>query len=68
MFQAMRYKLRMFSVTIDGPASVTCDNQSVQKSVSIPTSQLGKNRNTICYHKVHESVAAGWILVGWVKS
>ena len=68
MCQAMRYKLRMFGVAIDGPTSVMCDNQSVQKNVSIPTSQLGKKHNAICYHKVRESVAAGWIRVGWVES
>ena len=54
--------LRMFGVTIDGPTSVMSDNQSVQKNVSIPTSQLGKKHNTIfCYHKVCENVAAGWV-------
>ncbi len=58
----------MFGVAIDGPTSVMCDNQSVQKNVSIPTSQLGKKHNAICYHKVRESVAAGWIRVGWVES
>ena len=63
MCQALRYKLRMFGVS-----SVMCDNQSVQKNVSIPTSQLGKKHNDICYHKVRESVAVGWLRVGCVKS
>ena len=26
---ALRYKLRIFGVAIDGPADVLCDNQSV---------------------------------------
>ena len=38
MCQAMRYKLQMFGVTVDGPTSVMCDNQSVQMNISIPTS------------------------------
>ena len=68
MCQAMRYKLRMFGVAIDGPASVMCDNKSVFTNATIPTSQLGKKHNAICYHKVRENVAAGVIRVGWVKS
>ena len=68
MCQAMRYKLRMFGVAIDGPASVMCDNKSVFTNATIPTSQLGKKHNAICYHKVRENVAAGVICVGWVKS
>ena len=68
MCQALRYKLRMFGVPIDGPTSVMCDNKSVQTNASIPTSQLGKKHNAICYHKVRECVAAGVIRVGWVQS
>ena len=52
MCQAMRYKLRMFGVTIDGPTSVMCDNQLVQKNVSIPTSQLGKINCYCCGSKI----------------
>ena len=37
-------------------------------NATIPTSQLGKKHNAICYHKVRENVAAGVIRVGWVKS
>ena len=68
MCQALRYKLRMFGVAIDGPTSVMCDNKSVQTNASVPTSQLGKKHNAICYHKVRENVAAGVIRVGWVSS
>ena len=68
MCQSLRYKLRMFGVPIDGPTSVFCDNQSVTKNVSIPSSQLNKKHNAICYHKVRESVASGWLRVGWIES
>ena len=68
MCQALRYKLRMFGVAIDGPTSVMCDNKSVQTNALVPTSQLGKKHNAICYHKVRENVAAGVIRVGWVNS
>ena len=33
---ALRYKLRMFGVTIEGPTNVFCDNESVYKNVSTP--------------------------------
>jgi hypothetical protein len=33
---AIRYKLRMFGVEVDGPANVFCDNCGVVKNVSIP--------------------------------
>ena len=70
MWQAMHYNVRMFGVAIDGPTSVMCDNQSAQKNIYIyiSTSRLSKKNNEICYHKLCESVTAGWICVGWVKS
>jgi hypothetical protein len=44
MNDALRYKLRMFGVEIDGPTNGFCDNESVVK-------------NSIAYHKVRECVA-----------
>ena len=61
--EALRYKLRMFGVPIDGPADIFCDNQSVVKATSTPESTLSKKHNAICYHKVRESAAAGTIRV-----
>jgi hypothetical protein len=49
--EALRYKLRMFGVHIDGPTNGFCDNNSVVTNVMYPESTL----NT--YHKVRESVA-----------
>ena len=40
MVKALRYKLRMFGVPVDGPASVFCDNEAVVKNTSIPESTL----------------------------
>ena len=68
MVQGLRYKLRMMGVPIDGPTSMYCDNESVTKNASVPESTLSKKHNSICYHKVRESVAAGWIQVGWIRS
>ena len=51
----------MFGIPIDGPADIFCDNQSVVKAASSPSSTLAKKHNAICYHKVRESAAAGTI-------
>ena len=62
--EALRYKLRMFGIPIEGPADIFCDNQSVVKAASTPESTLSKKHNAICYHKVREeSAAAGTIRV-----
>jgi Reverse transcriptase (RNA-dependent DNA polymerase) len=61
---ALRYKLRMFGVPIDGPANVFCDNRGVVKNVSIPESTLMKKHNAINYHAVREAAAAGILRVG----
>ena len=34
----------------------------------MPTSLLSKKHNAICYHKVRECVASGWLRVGWIDS
>ena len=58
MIVALRYKLHMFGVPIDGPANVFCDNQGVVKNMSLPHSTLSKKHNAINYHAVREAVAA----------
>ena len=64
MIVALRYKLRMFGVPIEGPANVFCDNRGVVKNCSVPESVLAKKHNSINYHAVREAVAAGIIRVG----
>ena len=61
---ALRYKLRMFGVPVDGPANVFCDNRGVVRNVSIPESTLMKKHNAINYHAVREAAAAGILRVG----
>jgi hypothetical protein len=63
--EALRYKLRMMGVPIDGPANVFCDNESVVKSSTRPESTLKKKHISICYHKVRESQAGGSTRVAW---
>lgn len=64
MIVALRIKLKMFGVPIEGPADVLCDNQGVVKNTSIPESTLNKKHNSINYHVIRESAAAGVLRVG----
>ena len=63
---ALRYKLRMFGIPIDGPADVFCDNQGVVKNMSLPESMLSKKHNAINYHAVrgdfigYQEIACHW--------
>ena len=67
MTEALRYKLRMFGVPIEGTTDVFCDNKSVVTNASVPTSILNKKHNSICYHRVREAQAAGTLRVGWIE-
>ena len=63
MIEALRYKLRMFGIPIDGPANVYCDNEAVYKNTVIPESTLKKKHHSIAYHRCREATAAGTIRV-----
>jgi hypothetical protein len=68
MTEALRYKLRMFGIPIDGPSNVFCDNKSVVTNSTVPTSLLSKKHNSIAYHRVCESVAANVIRIAKVHT
>ena len=68
MIEALRYKLRMFGIPIDGPANVFCDNKSVVTNSTIPDSTLKKKHNSIAYHRVREAVATGTLRIAKVLS
>jgi hypothetical protein len=57
MNDALRYKLRMMGVAIDGPTNCFCNNKSVVTNAVVPQSTLNKKHNFVAYHKVRESVA-----------
>ena len=61
---ALRYKLRMFGVPIEGPANKFCDNNGVVINASVPQSTLAKKHNAINYHAIREAVAAKILRVG----
>ena len=59
LIAALRYKLRMFGVPIDGSTDIFCDNEAVYKNASTPESQLSKKHHSILYHMSREAVASG---------
>lgn len=61
--EALRYKLRLMGVPIEGPTNCFCDNKSVVNNVTIPQSTLQKKHNMIAYHKVRESVASNTVRI-----
>ena len=59
LIEALRYKLRMFSVPIEGPTNIYCDNEAVCRKFSTTESTLKKKHHSIAYHRNCEDVAAG---------
>jgi len=68
MIEALRYKLRMFGIPIDGPANLFGDNKSVITNATVPTSTLKRKHNSIAYHHVREAVAAGVVQIAKVHT
>jgi hypothetical protein len=66
LIEALRYKLRMMGVPIDGATKIYCDNESVVKTTTRPESTLKKKHNAINYHRVREAQAAGHVKIAWV--
>ncbi len=64
MVVALRYKLRMFGVPIDGPANVFYDNNGVVKNTTMPESMLAKKHKAINYQAICEAVAVRILRVG----
>ena len=61
--KALRYKLRMFGVPIDGTTDIFCDNKSLTRNCSDPISTLKKKHHSIAYHRNREAVAAGTVRI-----
>ena len=66
LIEALRYKLRMMGVPIDGPTKIYSDSDSVVKATTRPESTLKKKHNAINYHRIREAQAAGHIKVAWI--
>ena len=59
LIAALRYKLRMFGVPIDGSTDIFCDNEAVYKNASTTEYQTRKKNHSILYHMSREAVASG---------
>jgi hypothetical protein len=63
--QALRYKLYMMGVPMDGACDVFCDNQSVCLTAQRPETRLNKKHNAINYNRIREAAAAEWVRVAF---
>ena len=70
MIEALRYKIRMFGVPLDGPTSIFGDNEVVVKSTTTPESTLKKKHVSVAWHHVREAQAGKpkWIQIGKVDT
>ena len=59
LIEALRYKLWMFGVSVDGATNIFCDNQALTWNCSDPTLTFKKKHHSIDYHRNREVVAAG---------
>ena len=57
--KVLRYKIRIMSILINGPAFVFCVNKLAVTSIYVPILTLLNNNLFICYHAVREEVAVG---------
>jgi hypothetical protein len=53
----LRFKLRMMEITVDEPAFVFGDNQSVLANTITPASTLKRESNAFAYHFIQEGCA-----------
>ena len=61
MIESLRYKLRMFGVSLSGPINIFMDNEAVYQNASMPESTLKKNYLSCVFHRCREAVAAGTV-------
>ena len=59
LIEALRYKLRMFGLTLEGPTNIYCGSEAVCRKFLTPESTLKKKHHSIAYHRNRETVAAG---------
>jgi hypothetical protein len=63
--EAMRYKLCMMGIPMEGPTNVFCDNESVFINSTHPELTLKKKHNAIAYHHTREAQAAQICRIAW---
>ena len=61
--ESLQYKLRMFSIPLEVPTNMVCDNGAFFKYSLIPDSTLKKKHTSICYRCCREAVASRTVRV-----
>jgi hypothetical protein len=64
---ALRYKLRMFGIPLNGPTSAFCDNEAVVKNAVYAESTLKHKHTSIAYHRCREAQAAKYVQIGYER-
>jgi hypothetical protein len=64
----LRFKLLMMGITVDKPAFVFGDNQSVLVNTTAPASTLKKKSNAIAYHFVREGCAGDELQTAYINT
>ena len=65
---AMRYCLRMLGVKLEESSIMVGDNMAIILNTTIPSSAIKKKHQACNYHKIRESIAAGFITYGHIPS
>src|SRR5687768_17785565 len=65
---SLRYCLYMLGVNLEPTSVLVGDNMAVVLNTTIPSSALKKKHQACNYHKVRESIAAGFIRYGHIRS
>src|SRR5687767_15529889 len=65
---SLRYSLYMLGVNLEPTSVLVGDNMAVVLNTTIPSSALKKKHQACNYHKVRESIAAGFIRYGHIRS
>ena len=65
---SLRYFLSMLGVNLEPCSLLVGDNMAVVLNTTIPSSSLKKKHQACNYHKVRESIAAGFIRYGHIRS
>src|SRR5687768_1044169 len=65
---SLRYSLCMLGVKLEPTSLLVGDNMAVVLNTTIPSSTLKKKHQACNYHKVRESIAAGFIEYAHIRS
>ena len=68
LIMEVRYQLQMLGVPLAEPATILGNNLSVVINTSVPSSQLKKKHQAICYYQVRKAIAAGALTFAHIPS